>query len=420
LSIAISYHADADVSDWILYAAVSMSADVVMYSPTRCRHCDRARALLKRKGATVPQIFIDHRHVGGYDHTFRSFNSRKEMRYKLLGRSGLRVSELCLGAMTFGSPQWGTSEADAVPIYTRFRDAGGNFVDTANEIYGGGQSEEILGRIIAGHREEVVLASKYSLALPGGRNPNLAGNHRKSLRRSLESSLRRLGTDYLDVLWLHAWDGVTPADEIMRALDDVVREGKVQYVGVSNMPAWVAAQCNTLADAHGWTPFVGLQIEYSLIERTAEEELLPMARAMQMAICAWSPLASGILSGKYANPANHEKKRLDTLTLHALDERSQTIAALVGTIARKLGCSSAQVALNWLRAKQNVIPLIGARTLEQLEDNLRCLDFEVDAASVAELDALSASPLRYPHRYLAGVQPLLHAGFHAALDTHRR
>jgi len=339
------------------------------------------------------------------------------MRYQLLGHTGLRVSELCLGVMTFGNPDWGTTEADAGPIYQRFRDAGGNFVDTANEVYGGGQSEEILGRLMAGHREEMVVASKYTLAMPGGRNPNLAGNHRKSLRRSLESSLRRLNTDYLDLLWIHAWDGVTPADEIMRALDDTVRSGKVLYVGVSNMPAWVMAQCNTLADAHGWTPFAAQQIEYSLIERNAEDDLLPAAHTLGMTTCAWSPLGSGILSGKYANPSSKEPKRLDVFKFRELNEHTQAIATAVGTIANKLGRSSAQVALNWLRAKPKVIPLLGARTLAQLEDNLGCLDFALDAATVAELDALSARKLRYPHSYLASVRPLVHAGFHGQLDA---
>lgn len=224
------------------------------------------------------------------------------MRYQLLGGSGLRVSELALGAMTFGSDGWGTPEDEASSIYTAYRDLGGNFVDTANEIYSGGRSEEFVGRFIAGHRDEVVLATKYSDAPPGN-DPNAAGVHRKSLVQSLERSLRRLGTDYVDLLWVHAWDFLTSEAEVMRALDDVVRAGKVLYVAISDAPAWVIARCQTIAELRGWSPFVALQAEYNLVERTPERDLIPMARALDLAVVAWSPLASGILSGKYGTAA---------------------------------------------------------------------------------------------------------------------
>jgi aryl-alcohol dehydrogenase-like predicted oxidoreductase len=329
------------------------------------------------------------------------------MQYRLLGRSGLRVSELCLGTMTFGAPQWGTPESDAGGLYGRFRDCGGNCIDTANEIYSHGESERIVGRLMSGHRHEVVLATKYSLALPGGADRNLAGNSRKSFMRSLEASLRRLGTDYIDLMWVHAWDGVTPAEEIMRALDDAVRQGKLLYTGASNTPAWVVAQCNTLAAAHGWTAFVAIQVEYSLLERTAERELLPMARDFGLAIAAWSPLGSGILTGKYAGSRTDEAKRLDSFAFRKVDERSQSLALAVGAVAARLGCSAAQVALNWLRAQPGVIPVLGVRTLAQLEDNLGCLQFNLNAATLAELSSSSAPPLGFPHDYLAQVQPLL-------------
>lgn len=342
------------------------------------------------------------------------------MRYKLLGRSGLRVSELCLGTMTFGQQQWGTSEEEARQIYQTFRERGGNFVDTANEMYAEGRSEEILGRLVSDHRDDVVIATKYGFHMPGGRNPNAAGNQRKSLVRSLEASLRRLNTEYVDVLWIHGWDGITPADEIMRALDDVVRQGKVLHIGISNVPAWVVAQCNTLAELRGWTSFIGVQAEYSLVERAVERELRPMAEALNLGIAAWSPLASGILSGKYSSQASGGEKRLDTMQLKQVDQRNLAIAEAVGALARQLERSPAQVALNWLRAKPAVIPLLGVRTLNQLEDNLGCLDFHLDADQIAALDRVSAIELGYPHDFLRGTRMVGHGGFFDALDLQRR
>lgn len=332
------------------------------------------------------------------------------MRYRLLGRSGLRVSELCLGTMTFGATGWGTPEADAAAMVARFRDAGGNFFDTANEIYAGGRSEEILGRLIAGERDAVVIATKYGLQMPGGRDANAAGNQRKSLRRSLESSLRRLGTDHVDLLWTHCWDGVTPAGEVMRALDDVVRQGKVLHVGVCNTPAWVVAQCNTLAELRGWSLFTGVQVELSLVERAAQRELLPMAGALGLGVCAWSPLASGILSGKYADAGAGEGARLQKVPMRTLDERALGIAGGVGRLAARIGRPPAQVALNWVRA-QGAVPIVGARTPAQLEDNLACLGFELDEDALRRLDALSAIELGHPHDYLVRTRTLARAGF---------
>ncbi|HEV8691338.1 MAG TPA: aldo/keto reductase [Ideonella sp.] len=342
------------------------------------------------------------------------------MRYRLLGRSGLRVSELCLGTMTFGAAGWGTSEAEAATMFARFRDAGGNFFDTANEIYAGGRSEEILGRLAAGQRDELVIATKYGLHLPGTNNPNAAGNQRKSLKRSIESSLKRLGTDYVDLLWTHCWDGVTPVDEVMRALDDLVRQGKVLHIGVCNTPAWVVARSNTLAELRGWTAFIGLQVEYNLIERAAERELLPMARALGLGVAAWSPLASGILSGKYAGSADAsdgEDARLRKVPMRSLDPRSLEVARGLGNVAAELGKPAAQVALNWLRAQPGVLPVLGARTVAQLEDNLACLDFTLAPHDLARLDALSAIQLGYPHDYLSRTRSIAHAGFEKVLDA---
>src|ERR1700677_2979038 len=223
------------------------------------------------------------------------------MRYKLLGNSGLRVSELCLGTMTFGEDWgWGSSKEESRKVYDAFLEAGGNFIDTAN-VYTNGTSERLLGEFMAGHRDRGVLASKYSNAVPGN-DPNAAGNQRKSMMQAVEASLKRLKCDYIDLYWLHIWDQITPIEEVMRAFDDLVRQGKILYAGVSDMPAWVIAKANTLADLQGWTPFVGLQIEYSLIERTPERELLPMAADLGLGVTAWSPLAGGGVARKKPEP----------------------------------------------------------------------------------------------------------------------
>lgn len=341
------------------------------------------------------------------------------MRYKIFGNTGLRVSELCLGVMTFGAQGWGTDEKEAGQIYARFREAGGNFFDTANEIYGGGRSEEILGALISPHRDDMVLASKYSLGLPGGTNANQGGNHRKSLKRSVESSLKRLNTDYIDLLWVHAWDHRTPVEEMMRALDDLVSQGKVLYTGISNAPAWVVAKANTLAACHGWTSFAGIQVEYNLLERSIEQDLIPMAEDFGLTVAAWSPLASGVLSGKYARREGGAR-RLDIEAmqrLRALDDQVLSVASAVDEIAQRLGRSSAQVALNWLRAQSGVIPLLGVRTIEQLEDNLGCLDFQLDGDVIAQLSELTAPVLLHPHNYLANNQEIITAGFATKIDS---
>src|SRR5258707_7016329 len=223
---------------------------------------------------------------------------RTIMKYRLLGKSGLRVSEASLGTMTFGDEWgWGSPKAEAQKVYETYREAGGNFLDTAN-FYTNGTSAKFLGEFIECHRESVVLATKYSNAVPGN-DPNAAGNHRKSMMQALEASLKRLQTDYIDLYWVHIWDGITPVEEVMRGLDDLFLQGKVLYVGISDAPAWWVAQANTLAELRGWTQFIGLQIEYSLMERTVERELVPMARALNLGVLAFSPLAKGVLTGKY-------------------------------------------------------------------------------------------------------------------------
>ncbi|WP_197685160.1 aldo/keto reductase [Herminiimonas arsenitoxidans] len=340
------------------------------------------------------------------------------MRYRLLGRSGLRVSELAYGVMNFGMKAWGTPDAGmCAELYRTYRDAGGNFLDTANEVYANGRSEEFLGKLVTGHREEVVIGSKYSLHVPGTQNANLAGNHRKSMMHSVERSLKRLGTDYLDLLWMHGWDGITPVDEVMRGFEDLVRQGKVLHVGVSNTPAWVIAQANTLADFRGWTPFVGLQVEYNLAERDVEHELLPMARSLGLGVLAYSPLASGILSGKYNKEVDVGQRRLDvSKIMKTVDQRSLAVTDALMRVAEEIGRPPSQVALNWLRRQQGVIPLVGARTVTQLQDNLGCLEFSIDDAHMMVLDQASAREQPYPQRFIAQTRAVTSGGYHDLID----
>ncbi len=347
------------------------------------------------------------------------------MRYKLLGRSGLRVSEVCLGAMTFGDDWgWGSTKADSRRIYDRYVDAGGNFIDTA-DLYTNGVSEAFLGEFMAGHRDEMVLATKYTNA-PPGKDPNAGGNHRKNMMQSVEASLRRLKTDYIDLYWLHIWDFTTPVDEVMRAFDDLVSQGKVVYIGISDAPAWVISRANMLAELRGWSSFVGLQIEYSLIERTPERELVPMARALDLAITAWSPLAGGILTGKYADKKETDSdRRFDHPSMKAIaviDQRKRAIVDAVMTVARDLGCTTAQVALSWLRRQPGVIiPIIGARRLSQLEDNLTSVDVDIDDHHMAQLNTASRIDLGFPHDFFnkPRVRQFAFGGMADRIDNHR-
>lgn len=291
--------------------------------------------------------------------------NEKLMRYKLFGNSGLRVSELCLGTMTFGE-EWGYGASKEVTcqIFDTFVQAGGNFIDTAN-LYTNGASERYLGEFVHTEREHLVLATKYTMA-PPGQDPNAAGTQRKNLVQSLEASLKRLGSDYIDVYFLHIWDFFTPLEEVMQALGDVVRAGKVLYVGISNTPAWIISRANTLAELRGWTAFTGIEVEYSLIERSAERELLPMARSLDLAVTVWSPLASGILTGKY-----NQGQGGGRAGLAQPGERNLAIAAQVVKLAQARGCSPSQVALSWVRQQPGVIiPILGARTVAQLKENL--------------------------------------------------
>jgi aryl-alcohol dehydrogenase-like predicted oxidoreductase len=324
------------------------------------------------------------------------------MKYKLLGKSGLRVSELCLGCGTFGT-NWGTLGSDKAvsqQIFNTFVEAGGNFIDTSNR-YQEGQSEEFLGEFIHPNRDRYVIATKYSLVdgMQDGNDPNGCGNHRKNLFRSVEGSLKRLKTDYIDFLWIHIWDYTTPIEEMMRALDDLVRQGKVLYIGASNFPAWWIARANLLAEVHGWSPLVATQLEYSMVERSCEPEFLPMAKELDIAFVCWSALAGGMVTGKY-NRGTLDPQQSHRLLPHVDPEkqafwhpatkRNLAIMDEVIKVADEVGRSPVQVSLRWLMQQQVVsIPLFSARTVEQLKEDLGCCEFELTSEQMEKLNQAS-------------------------------
>jgi aryl-alcohol dehydrogenase-like predicted oxidoreductase len=319
--------------------------------------------------------------------------------YVTLGRSGLRVSPFALGAMTFGDDAGGAgcSVEESEKILATYLDRGGNFVDTAN-FYTNGHSERILGDFFAalpGRREHVVLASKFfGNMFPG--DPNGGGAGRGSITAQLDETLRRLQTDHLDLYWLHNWDRHTPIEETMRALDDLVRAGKIRYVGFSNTPAWVTAQAQTMALLKGWTPLIALQVEYSLLARTVEGELAPLALDQGMALVPWSPLKNGFLSGKYRRGAQVADSARSTFVGGPSDDEFAVIDA-VAAVADELGITSAAVSLAWLRARRGtVVPIVGARRVGHLEDNLAALDVTLAPEHLRALDEVSAPALDYP------------------------
>jgi aryl-alcohol dehydrogenase-like predicted oxidoreductase len=335
--------------------------------------------------------------------------------YRLLGRSGLRISPLALGTMTFGADWgWGAEEAEARRIFDAYIDRGGNFVDTAN-AYTNGSSERLVGKFADGKRDRLVISTKYTMATHPG-DPNSGGNHRKSMMRSVEESLRRLNSDYIDVLYLHQWDSLTPVEEILRGMDDLVRQGKVLYLGMSDTPAWQISRIQAIADLRGWSPFIALQSEYSLVERTPERDLIPMAKEMGLGVIPWSPLANGVLSGKYSRA---DLKSGDLTTLQgsrkdgaigygSLSARSLDIADVVKAVAAETGHSPAQIALAWTLLNPGVAAtLLGARTPKQFEDNLGALDVHRQAARAA--GAGQRGHARLPARHAA---PAVHRPIH--------
>jgi aryl-alcohol dehydrogenase-like predicted oxidoreductase len=343
-----------------------------------------------------------------------------------LGRSGLRVSRLALGTMTFGTDWgWGTDKKGARGLFDRYVERGGNLVDTA-DLYTNGASEEWVGEFIADRklRDQIVLATKFSFnANPD--NPNAGGNGRKNILRAIEGSLRRLRTDYVDLYLLHAWDQLTPVEEVMRTLDDLVRAGKVRHVGLSDVPAWYASRAQALAEFRGFEPVCALQMEYSLVERAIENEFVPLGTRYGMGVMAWSPLASGLLSGKYkpSESGRFGEGRLQTVagtgnpSFAKLTERNFAIVAELESVAREINRSMAQVALNWVANRPGVATVIlGATKTEQMAENLQALDFTIPAELSARLETESTTPIGFPYTFFSpGMQAML-AGKHRVSD----
>jgi aryl-alcohol dehydrogenase-like predicted oxidoreductase len=372
------------------------------------------------------------------------------VKYKLLGRSGLRVSELCLGCGTFGV-NWGpigSDQQESRRIFDAFVEAGGNFLDTSNR-YQESQSEQWLGEFIHPGRDRYVVATKYSLfdGMSDGKDPNGSGNHRKNMFRSVEGSLRRLKTDYIDLLWIHIWDYTTPVEEILRALDDLVRQGKVLYVGASNFPAWWIARANTMADFHGWTPFIGTQLEFSLTERSCEAEFLPMAHELDIGLVAWSALGGGIVTGKYNRgslDSSQPHRLVDHVDparkafWHAMTRRNLAIMDDVVKIADQAGRPPVQLALRWLMQQQvPTIPVFSARTVEQMRENLGCLDFTLSDEQMQQIEVATRPAIAsvmpeagsYPYPMLEFGTPalpgfysraLLYGNVEYQIENHRR
>ena len=346
--------------------------------------------------------------------------------YKLLGRSGLRVSPLSLGTMTFGPDWgWGADRNEARRIFDFYVDRGGNFIDTSVN-YTDGTSERFVGEFIGEKRERVVLATKFTMAREAG-NPNSGGNHRLNMVRSVEQSLRQLATDRIDLFYLHGWDMTTGPDEVMRALDDLVRSGKIVYVGICNTPAWRIAETQMLADMRGWSPFVALQIEYSLVERTVEQELMPMAAAIGLGVLPWSPLGGGVLAGKYTKAdvqdsrdaaVSASRKGVIASSGH-LNERSIDIAQEVCAVAEETGSTPSQVALAWTLTNPAVVsPIVGARTLAQAEENLGALDVALSPEQLDRLNLASEPAAIFPARFVD--RPLVQQLFFGGAAVARR
>jgi aryl-alcohol dehydrogenase-like predicted oxidoreductase len=332
--------------------------------------------------------------------------------YVTLGRSGLRVSPLCLGTMTFGEEWgWGCDVETSERLLATYLDRGGNFLDTAN-MYTKGHSETIIGdwfRKNPGRRDRTVLATKFMSAMRLG-DPNSGGAGRKAIESACHESLRRLQTDVIDLYWLHFWDHHTPIEETMRALDDLVRAGKVRHVGFSDTPAWKVAQAQTMASFRDWSPLIALQIEYSLLERSVEDELIPMARELGLGVTPWSPLKGGILTGKYRRDSVPEGARYGEDSNH-LNETTFGIVDALEEVSKQKDCSIAEVALAWCRQRPGVDSvIIGARKMEQLESNLKSADVSLSDEQIRALDEASRREPIFPHSFLPFARKIFHGG----------
>ncbi|MCE2786771.1 MAG: aldo/keto reductase [Bacteroidota bacterium] len=339
------------------------------------------------------------------------------MKYKLLGNSGLKVSELCLGTMGFGKEwNWGADKETSFAVMESFTNAGGNFIDTANR-YTDGTSEKYIGEFMQANRDHFVVATKYSLH-DNLTNVNASGNNRKNMMRSVELSLKRLNTDFIDLLYLHIWDNLTPIDEVMRGLDDLVRQGKVNYIGISDTPAWIISKGQTLAELMGWSKFIALQVEYSLLQRTPERDLIPMAKHFGMTVTPWAPLAGGALTGKYLRG---DKGRLPDNSKR-LNERAVSITQTVIDIANQLGVAAAHVALKWTMMQEFAsIPIVGATKVTQMEENMKCLDVNLTKEHIEKLNDVSKIELGFPGDFLneEGVKMVTFGGFYDKIEKRK-
>lgn len=332
--------------------------------------------------------------------------------YSTLGRSGLRVSPLALGTMTFGNDRWGSEDAEAKRIFEHYVEQGGNFIDVA-DVYSDGKSEELVGRFVneAKAHDRLVVATKFSFNPQEG-NPNSGGNGRKNIYRALEGSLRRLKLEYVDLYWMHVWDTVTPVEEVVSTLTDLVREGKIRYYGFSDVPAWYAARAHTLAELQGQEKPIGLQLEYSLVERSIEREHIPAAREMGMGVCPWSPLASGFLSGKYSRkaPTSSQGSRLEVLkesnnpVFNKFTDHNWKVLETLEEVARQLNRTPAEVALNWVVTQPGVTStILGATKFQQLEANLSAISFNLPAEACGKLDEASRLEASHPYMFFEEV-----------------
>jgi aryl-alcohol dehydrogenase-like predicted oxidoreductase len=341
------------------------------------------------------------------------------MRYQLLGKSGLRVSEICLGTMTFGETWgWGASQEVSRQMFDTFAEQGGNFIDTSIN-YTDGTAEQFIGDFIKTDRDYWVVATKYTLTRTDSTDPNSGGNSRKNMMKSVEQSLRHLQTDHLDILYLHAWDFMTPVEEVMRGLDDLVRMGKVSYIALSDSPAFIASAANMLAELRGWSRFIGLQAPYSLLDRAIERELIPAAVHWDMALLPWGLLEAGLLTGKFLTKPD-EPTRINPDRVK-MSEQQRAVVEEVVAVAEEVGRSPAQVAINWVRQqpKAQIIPILGARKLAQLQDNLGVLEWELTPEQWGRLADVAAIELGFPHGFLDG-NPYIFGKTFDMIDNHRK